>query len=475
MSEMLDKAIQQKQWIKLGAIAAIVLLIIIFAGMSLTGNGSLSSALGIGKMSEDEKAAIIKTDGVMDIQHWVTDEGVRVYFVPAPELPMVDVNVTFDAGSARDSEIKGVAFMTNALLSEGTQDMDADELAEEIEFLGAQLDYDVHRDMATIHLRSLTEQDILTPAVKLMSEVISKPAFPEKAFNREQQNALKLLAHESQSPNKVAQRSFYNAIYQDQPYANWPHGTVESIEEMSRDDLEAFHKKYYVANNVVVTIVGAIDVDGANAIANALTEELEPGEKAPQISSVKPLTKADTHKISFPSAQTHIVMGAPTMTRTDTDYFPLYVGNHILGGGGMVTRLFNNVREEKGLAYDVHSYFLPMRVQGPFMVGCQTKQESAEEALKIMKETVQSFIKEGPTEEELEDAKLNLLGGFPLRFDSNRSIASHVNVIAFYDLPVDHYDQYKKQVEQVTKEDIVDAYKRRIDLEKMATVMVGNS
>ncbi len=467
----------RKQWIKFGVLAASILAIVVVAGFYLKGSGmdGLKKALGTKKMSEAMRDSMIQTDGVIDIQHWVHDSGARIYFVNAPQLPMVDVDITFDAGSARDTEKAGVAFLTNALLSEGTAELDADALAEKLDSLGAQLSNQTQRDMSSIHVRSLVDVDILPHVVETVGALISQPAFPEQGFKREQQTALKLLDHEAQSPSQIAQKAFYAAMYQDQPYATWPHGTKESIVQITPEDLKAFHEKYYVAKNAVITIVGQIDLDGANAIATTITKGLKAGEKAAPFAKVKLLEKAGSQTIPYPSEQTHIMMGAPMLTRFDPDYFSLYVGNHILGGGGMVTRLFDSVREKKGLAYSVHSSFRPMRAEGPFTVGLQTKKESADEALKIMKETVKTFIEQGPTEQELADAKLNILGGFPLKFDSNRAIASHVTVLGFYELPIEYFDKFKQSVEDVTLVSIKDAFQRRVSLDKMVTVMVGDS
>lgn len=476
MSKMLDANIQKKQWLKFGVFAAVILVVAIFAGLLMNGQKSdLSEALGIEEMSDEVIESIEQTDGVVDIEHWTTSNGVRVYYVSAPQLPMVDVDVTFDAGSARDSDKLGVAFLANALLTEGTAELDADALAEKLESFGAQISNQSQRDMASIHIRTLSDIAILPEVVNTVAEIITRPAYPEEGFKREQQNALKLLDYETQNPSKVAQRAFFETIYEGQPYGNWPHGTKESISQITPEDLKAFHAQYYVASNAVVTVVGDVTRDGANAIAVALTDELAKGQAPQKLAEVKPLEASITKNIEFPSEQTHIIVGAPSVTRDDPDYFALYVGNHILGGGGMVTRLFDEVREKKGLAYSVHSSFRPMQAQGPFIMGLQTKQESAKEALAILNETVKEFIENGPDEQELEDAKLNILGGFPLKFDSNRSIADHVMVIGYYDLPVNYFDTYKEEVEKVTLAQIKDAFQRRINLDAMATIMVGSS
>ncbi|MCG8098279.1 MAG: insulinase family protein, partial [Candidatus Thiodiazotropha taylori] len=178
-------------------------------------------------------------------------------------------------------------------------------------------------------------------------------------------------------------------------------------------------------------------------------------------------------QIPFPSTQSHLYLGQPGLKRGDPDYFPLYVGNHILGGSGLVSLLSEEVREKRGLSYSVYSFFIPMRQLGLFQVGLQTKNEQADEALKVVKDTLQRYITEGPTDEELKAAKQNITGGFPLRIASNGKIVEYLAVIGFYDLPLDYLDRFVERIEAVSKEQIRDAFKRRVDSERLVRVQVG--
>jgi zinc protease len=166
-------------------------------------------------------------------------------------------------------------------------------------------------------------------------------------------------------------------------------------------------------------------------------------------------------------------MGMPVLKRGEKDYFPLYVGNYILGGGGFVSRLTEEVREKKGLVYSVYSYFMPLYVEGPFEIGLQTKKEQADEALRIVNSTIKKFIDEGPTEKELIAAKQNLVGGFPLRLDSNAKIVDYLSMIAFYKLPISYIDNYISEINKVTIDQIKMAFKSKIDPNKLTTIIVG--
>lgn len=411
---------------------------------------------------------------VPTIQRWETSNGARVLFVHAPELPMIDVRVIFDAGSARDGDIPGIALMTNSMLTEGAGQWNADQIAERLENVGAELSVDSLRDMGLLALRSLTEEEALSAAVDTMATVIARPTFEQSAINRNLQALKIVLRQELQSPGKVASKAFFKAMYDTHPYAHPSTGTTESLEKINRDAIEAFHNKYYVAGNAVITLVGAVELEQARSLAEKLVGQLPAGQHAPALPEVE-IAKIDLrNEIDFPSQQAHLYIGMPVLSRNDPDYFPLYVGNHVLGGSGLVSRLSVEVREKRGLAYSSYSYFSPMRGAGPFMVGLQTKNSQAKLAEEVVRDTLRKFIEEGPTDAELERSKQNITGGFPLRISSNKKIIEHLGMLGFYNLPLDYLDSYVAKVNAVTADQIKDAFKRRVDLSQLATVVVGN-
>lgn len=441
-------------------IGIIIILGFIFIGKSL--------------MSTQLKHPVQSISGVLDIQHWMSSKDVPVYFVRAPNLPMFDLRVAFDAGSARDGNQNGIAYLTNALLNEGTIELDADALAQQFEEVGAEFEVASYRDMATVSVRSLNQADIIKPVINTLVQAISKPAFLQAGFKREQAQILMGLKYEAQRPDKLAQKLFFSRLYSDHPYANWEYGQAQTVQKLTPADVKAFYKKYYVAKNAIITIVGALTLQEAQAMAEKISDALEVGEHAAALPVVKDLVQAQApDKVIFPSEQTHIMVGSPGMKRDDPDFFALSIGNHILGGNGTVTRIFNEVRHKRGLAYDAYSYFIPMRERGPFIIGLQTKTDQTQEALKILQSTVKQFVSEGPTTQEVEDAKLNILGGYPLVFDNNKAILSNLTMLGFYNLPLDYFDIYKKNIEKVSVTSIREAFNRRIHPDKMVVVMVG--
>ncbi len=409
------------------------------------------------------------------IQHWETENGARVYFVPARELPMVDVRLVFDAGSARDDGHAGLANLTSALLDTGAGGLDADEIAARLEGVGARLGSGAARDMAWVRLRSLTDAELLEPALALMASVIAEPDFRPEDFSRERERMLVALQYAQQKPGEIAERAFYRALYGDHPYASPPDGTPESVKALTRRQVQAFHRRYYVARNAVVAIVGDLDRAGAEAIARRVTAGLPAGEPAPPLPEVPALRLAREERIAHPSTQTHILMGQPGVARGEDDYFALYVGNYVLGGGGLVSRISEEIREKRGLAYSAYSYFLPMARRGPFRLGLQTRNETADEALDVLRRTLVRFVEAGPTEQELVAARRHITGGYPLRIDSNGKILEYIAMIGFYRLPLDYLETFNARIEAVTREQVADAFRRRVDPDRMVTVMVGGA
>ncbi len=412
------------------------------------------------------------------IEHWVTDAGLRVYYVSVPELPILDLRLTFAAGSAYDGDKVGLSGMLTGMLDKGAAGLNADQIAEAFESVGANFSAGAARDMAWINLRTLTFDEQMTSALETWQKVIEKPDFPEADFDRLKKQALVGLQAEKQNPSSIANKAFYKNLYGDHPYASPQNGTEESIVALSTKDLKTFFKQYYVNKNGQLALVGAIDKQQAENIANKISKALlsndkGEGEKAAAIPEVKPLTEAKTVHIPFPSTQAHVMIGQPGNKRGDKDYFSLYLGNHGLGGSGFTSRLMKEVRVKRGLSYSVYSYFIPMQEYGPFMLGLQTKLSQTDEAIKVAREVLEKFQKEGPSEEDLKASKLNIVGGFPLRTASNKDIIGYIAMIGFYGLPLDYLDTFTDTVEKVTRDEVVDAFKRRVHLDKMLTVIVG--
>lgn len=407
------------------------------------------------------------------ILQWYTAKGTPVYFVESKQIPIVDVRIIFDAGSARDNGQAGLAVLTNALLAEGAGDKTAQQIAEQFEDVGAQFGNGALRDMAWLSLRSLRAEQYLKPALSVLKDVLTKPSFSEETFRRELANLKVARQASKQSPSSIGSEAFYKALYGDHPYASPVNGDDRGLASMQRQQVLDFYDRFYVGSNAVIAIVGDLSRAQAENLSNSLVEGLNKGNKAPPLPAVKPLDKAQTIRIDYPSKQSHIMMGQPGIKRGDSDYFTLYLANHPFGGSGFSSRLVDEIREQRGLAYSVYSYFSPSREPGPFLLGMQTKNDQADQALDILIKELKKYIDKGPDDDELESSVKNITGGFPLRIDSNKKIVEYLSMIGFYHLPLDYLHNFNRRIESVTVEDIQSALKRRLDPEKMITVIVG--
>ena len=263
------------------------------------------------------------------------------------------------------------------------------------------------------------------------------------------------------------------AMYGTHPYSLDESGEINTITSMKRDDLIAFYQQYYTAKSAVIALIGDMTEAQARTIAEDVSKGLPQGAAISKIAEVTLPQAPNAQAIAHPASQAHILLGYPGIKRGDADYFALYVGNYILGGGGFVSRLTEEVREKRGLVYSVYSYFMPMGELGPFQIGLQTKKEQAGDALKVVNETVAKFMQNGVTEKELKAAKSNIIGGFPMRIDSNNKILDYLSVIGFYQLPMNYLDDFNKQIAKVTTAQIKDAFNRRIKPANFVSVTVG--
>ena len=407
----------------------------------------------------------------LPIEHWTTARGTRVYFVRADSIPMLDVNIDFDAGSRHDPAGKdGLASMTAGMLARGTEGLDESMIADRLADLGALRGGNADDDRLSMSVRTLSSRTERDAAIDLLARLVSKPTFPEPLLAREKERSLQNLRESLTQPGSIAQRSFYPLVYPNHPY-----GTLadeKSIDAVRRDDLVAFHRERFGPQTAVISMVGAISRTEAEAIAERLTRDLPQGSAAAPMPPVqKPA--AIERRIAHPASQSHILIGAPAMARGDPDFFPLFVGNYVLGGGGFVSRLTNEVREKRGLSYSVGSGFSPMLQPGPFMVSLQTQKSQTDQALTVVRETLSDFIRTGPTEAELTAAKQNLVGGFALRIDSNSKILGNLANIGWYRLPLDYLERWTDEVERVTASRVREAFARHVNPQQLVTVIVG--
>lgn len=408
------------------------------------------------------------------IQHWQAPSGAQVYFVENHDLPMLDIAVDFPAGSGFDqAEKSGLAGMTHGLLALGSEGLNEDDIAGKLADIGAQMGGNFDGDRSSYSLRTLSNKAQREEALSILSAILQHPLFPETVLAREKIRLVAALKEAETQPESIAAKAFSKAVYGTHTYGLPSAGEIDTVEKLQRSDLQDFYNSHYGAHSAIVALMGDASRAEAEAIAQNLTAKLPAGGASSEIAPVAKLEGASMLRIPHPATQSHILIGAPGVARNDPDYFPLYVGNYILGGGGFVSRLMQEIREKRGLAYSVYSYFIPMQQPGPFQIGLQTRKDQADEALKLVNQTVRNFIDQGVTEKELTAAKQNIINGFPLRIDNNRKILEYLSVIGFYHLPLTYIDDFTNKVSKVTIAGISAAFKRKVNPDQLATVIVA--
>jgi zinc protease len=408
----------------------------------------------------------------LDIQQWQTTEGAKVLFVEARQLPMFDLRLTFAAGSSHDDGVPGLAALTNAMLNEGVPGKDVTAIAEGFESLGAEFGNGAYRDMAIASLRSLSAAEQREPALALFDQVVGQPTFPQDALARIKNQLLAGFEYQKQNPGKLAGLQLFERLYGTHPYAHPSEGSEQSISGISVAQLQAFHKKAYAAGNVVIALVGDLSRAEAEAIAAKVSASLPKGPALPRIAQPEE-PKAGPSHIEFPSNQTHLMLAQLGVDRREPDYAALMLGNQILGGGGFGTRLMEEVREKRGLTYGIYSGFSAMQARGPFMINLQTRAELSEGTLKLVQDILTDYLANGPTQKELDEAKREMVGSFPLTTASNADIVGQLGSMGFYNLPLTYLDDFMSEVQGLSVEQVKAAMAKHLATDKLVIVTAG--
>lgn len=403
----------------------------------------------------------------------VTPEGIVVLVSERHDLPIVKVSTIIRVGSTLELEEKaGLANLTAELLTEGTKKRTSSQISDEIDFIGGSLDTSGGNDYISVSL-SVLKKDI-EKGFDLLSDIILNPAFDEKEIDRKKKLIKGQIKREEEEPGSVAGKAFIKEVFGKHPYGRPVEGKEETIDRITRNDILEFHARNYSPNNTIIGIAGDMTIEEVMALINKYFSNWK--KKA---ISYKKLLKPPTlkgHKvlkIDKDLTQATIILGHQGINRDNPDFYTISVMNYILGGGGFVSRLVQNIRDSKGLAYDVHSSFSPKKEVGSFSVSVQTKNETASLAIKEIIKEIKRIRDEGVTEEELSDAKGYLTGSFPLRIDTNAEVANFLTLIEFYSLGLDYPEKYKALINGITKEDIQRVAKKYLDPENFILVIVA--
>lgn len=410
----------------------------------------------------------------LDIKRTVLPNGLTVLHVERHNLPIVMLTLLVKASPLDESPDKaGLANLTAELLTEGTKKRRATDISEEIEFIGASLGASTDNDYTIISL-SVLKKDI-EKGFEVFSDILLNSTFPDEEIKRDKELIKGSLKQSEEDPSFVAAKTFKKAVFGDLPYGRLVTGGVETIDNLKREDILRFHSDYYKPNNSTLSVVGDLSEDELSLLIKRFLSEWKHTEVRKRRSIQKPENenKKKTILIDRDLTQANIILGHAGISRGNPDYYAVSVMNYILGSGGFSSRLMQAVRDEMGLAYDIHSFFAPYKEGGLFEVGVQTKNESANTVITEIYKQINRIRKEEVTDQELEDAKAYLTGSFPRRLDTNKKIADFLVVMEFYDLGLDYVEKYPQYIKSITKDDVLRVAKKYLDTSYLVTVVVG--
>ena len=388
-------------------------------------------------------------------------------------LPFVTLQLLIDSGSRRDpAGQEGLAYLTAKGLLLGTSKRTANQINEELDFIGASLNGSSGRDYATVNLRVLKKD--LDKGLDLFFETITQPTFPEEEIRREIEKTLAAIQSAEDQPGEVAEKAFQRALFLQSPYAHPVEGTKASLPQLDRQALLQFFRTYYHPNNAILTVVGDLTPDEVRARLLPRLEKWPAAEIPKEVFKATSANEPKTLKIDRAITQANLILGHAGISRGNPDYYTVNVMNYILGGGGFASRLTEEIRNKKGLAYSVYSFFDPGKYPGSFQIGLQTKNSSAREAISLSLQEMERIRREPVSERELEGAQKYLIGSFPMRFDSQAKLANFLTQIEYYGLGLDYPEKYPSLIKAITRDDLQRVAKTYLHPENYILVVVGN-
>jgi zinc protease len=388
-------------------------------------------------------------------------------------LPFVTLQLLIDAGSRRDSAgEEGAAYLTAKGLLLGTAKRGEKAINEELDFMGASLNSSPGRDYATLNLRVLKKD--LEKGLDLFMEVLTQPTFPQEEVKREVQKTLAAIQAAEDQPDDVAEKAFQETVFLSGPYRHPVEGTKKSLPSMTRETLDRLYKKYYHPNHSILAVAGDISRE---EVKTKLVPRLEKWPKGKIVDAPVQNAFAEgpkTVKIDRMLTQANIILGHAGVSRDNPDFYAITVMNYILGGGGFSSRLMEEIRNKRGLAYSVYSFFDPGKLPGSFQIGLQTKNVSAREAISLAREEMKRIQKEPVSEKETEGARKYLIGSFPMRMDTQGKLVNFLLQMEYYGLGLDYPEKYSRLIQSVTREDVLRVARKYLHPENCILVVVAN-
>jgi len=415
--------------------------------------------------------ALVPARAAVDIQEVRSDKGITAWLVEDYTVPLVSIRFVFEGGTTQDPDDKlGLANLMSGLFDEGAGDMDSDAFQEALDDVGAEMSFSATSDSIAGSMRTLA--DTREEAFRLLSLAVQKPRFDQAPVDRIRAQILTSIRANERDPDTLARRAFAKALYGDHPYSRPGDGLPDTLPKITPDDLKAFHKRVFARDNLKIAIVGAIDAETVKRELDRVFADLPEKADLVPVPDIAPKLDQTVRQV-YDLPQTNIQLVYPGIARKDPEFFAAFMMNHVLGGGTFSSRLFTEVREQRGLAYGVSSGLSNLDHSSRLMMGTATASGKAEETLSVIKDVVARMAAEGPTEEELADAKRYQLGAYAINnLDSSASIANTLVQIQVEDLGIDYIERRGDLINAVTREQVA-AVARRLLIDKPAVLIVG--
>ncbi|MFQ6003467.1 MAG: M16 family metallopeptidase [Candidatus Zixiibacteriota bacterium] len=411
-----------------------------------------------------------------DIKKETLANGLKVIVIEHHELPVVAFRLVLKSGSAFDPPGKaGLANLTAGLLRKGTETKDATQIAEEIDFVGGSLGAGANWDATFASCRVLNKY--FDAGLDLLADIILNPTFNEDEIERLRKQTIAGIMQDKDDPGSVAEENFRAFVFGEHPYGQPLEGTEHSVPSITRDDIVNFYKTYYVPNNAVLAVVGDIKTDDVLKKVKSKFGSWERKEfVTPDLAQPPEIKGFQILLVDKPDlTQSYIKIGHLGIERKSPDYFPVRVMNYILGGGGYASRLVDEVRDKRGLTYDIRSIFDPYRLKGAFEVSTFTRIDSTLGAVQAILKQIERMRAEKVSEKELSETKSFYNGYFPLQFETPEQIATQILNVELYDLGEDYIKNFRKNISAVTTDDILRVAQKYLDPDNIKLVVVSKA
>lgn len=403
----------------------------------------------------------------------VLDNGLVLLTSEQRALPIVAIELLIDAGSRHESaDQAGLANLTSKLLSFGTKRRNALQISETLDFIGAGLSTGASENVASMSMTILKKD--LTTGLELLGEILTSSTFPQGEIDRQKQTILAAIKAKEDDPGAVAGKAFAAALFPQSPYGRPVEGTEASVKGLQQKNLREFFARYYRPNRSILSVVGDVSEQEIIGALKPALRAWSKGAASPAPPAPSRIGAPQMIRVNKPLTQANIMLGHAGVPRGHADYYAILVMNYILGGGGFSSRVMDSIRNERGLAYSVYSYFGADKSHGSFQFVMQTKNETAAEAIRLAREEVQRIREQPVSAQELDDAKNYLIGSFPLRFDTNRRIAAFISQVEYFELGLDYPNRYGDLIGKVSREEVQRAAKQYLHPDRLITVVVGN-